>query len=91
MPSFGLPEVAGIADVGELSLALRTLLTRSGGPELRIDCSAVRIVDAATLQCLLAARRAASAAGVSLRLVEPSEDFRRYAGYCGLSAQLLGD
>ena len=84
-----LPESAGIADVAALRETLFTLIDEGAGASLTVDCSAVRSIDAASLQCLLVARRKAQAAGGTLALANPSEDFKRYVSYVGLSADLI--
>lgn len=85
-----LGETVQIAGVSALSVMLGALLdaTESGGIVV-VDCSAVRSIDAATLQCLLMARRHARASGGDLQLAQPSDDFLRYAGYVGLTAELI--
>lgn len=83
-----LGESVQIAGVAELSAALAALLAATE-PSIEVDCSAVRAIDGASLQCLLAARRDARLSGGDLQLVRPSEDFLRYAGYLGLTAELI--
>lgn len=86
--SLALAESVTIAAVADLQVALANLL-ESGEPAVEVNCSAVRSIDAAVLQCLLVNRRVAAAGGRRLDLVQPSEDFRRIAAYVGLVDELL--
>ena len=88
-PSLTLPESTGIAGVAALRTSLFDLIDEVAGSAVELDCSAVRSIDAASLQCLLVARRKAQGAGGTLVLARPSEDFRRYVAYVGLGAELL--
>jgi|LNFM01.1.fsa_nt_gb anti-anti-sigma regulatory factor len=83
--ALALAESTNIAGVGDLQVALANLLEEADTAGVDVDCSAVRSVDAAVLQCLLFNGRVANAAGKALRIVNPSEDFRRIAGYVGLT------
>ncbi len=82
--SLTLAESNGVAAVSDLQVALANLLEDSDTTGIDVDCSAVRSVDAAVLQCLLLNRRNAAAAGKDLRIFNPSADFSRIAGYVGL-------
>ena len=82
--SLSLAESTSIAAVGDLQVALANLLEDPDATGVDVDCSAVRSIDAAVLQCLLVNGRSAIAAGKTLRVVNPSVDFSRIAGYVGL-------
>ena len=84
-----LAEATGIAGVAVLRDAVFERIKEAPGSAIEIDCSAVRSIDAASLQCLLVARGKALAAGGGLVLRNPSEDFIRYTSYVGLTAELL--
>jgi len=84
-----LSEITNIAGVADLHAALSERLAAADGAALVVDCSAVRTIDAASLQCLLMARRLAEKAGGGLELRQVSEDFERYVDYVGLRAHLL--
>ena len=84
--ALALAESTTIAGVGDLQVALANLLEEADATGVEVDCSAVRSVDAAVLQCLLFHGRVAAAAGKALHIVNPSEDFNRIAGYVGLTA-----
>lgn len=86
--SLALPESTHIAAVADLQVAISNLLEGEGAA-VEVDCSAVKSIDAAVLQCLLVNRRVAAASGKRLRLVQASEDFRRIAAYIGLVDELL--
>ncbi|HMM76002.1 MAG TPA: STAS domain-containing protein [Gammaproteobacteria bacterium] len=86
--SLALPESIHIAAVADLQVAIANLLETEDAA-VEIDCSAVKSIDAAVLQCLLVNRRAAAARGTRLKLVQASEDFRRIAAYVGLVEELL--
>ena len=88
-PILTLPESTGIAGVAALRTALFELVDGVAGSPVELDCSAVRSIDAASMQCLLVARRKAASAGGTLVLARPSEDFRRCVAYVGLGAELL--
>ena len=79
-----LAENAGIANVADLQVALTNLLEAEGAGLVEVDCSAVRSIDAAVLQCLLVNSRLAVANGKRLRVMQPSADFQRIAAYVGL-------
>ena len=66
MEPLSLPEVTNIAGVGALHELLRERLGAADKAPLTVDCSAVRSIDAASLQCLLIASRD-SADALSLR------------------------
>ena len=85
-----LPEVTNIAGVAALYETLRERLSSADNVSLVVDCSAVRSIDAASLQCLLLASKEAMRRGGRLELAEPSADFRRYADYVGLASELIG-
>lgn len=84
-----LAEITNIAGVAELHAALNERIRAAPGASLVVDCSAVRTIDAASMQCLLMARRNAQKAGGELQLQPVSEDFERYVDYVGLRAHLL--
>lgn len=84
-----LAESTGIGAVADLQVALLNLLDTGEATEVEVDCSAVRSIDAAVLQCLLVLARTAPSGGKRLRLVRPSEDFRRIAAYVGLVDELV--
>ena len=84
-----LSETTNIAGVAALHTALSERIDAANGAALVVDCSAVRTIDAASLQCLLMAKRLAEHAGGTLELRSASEDFERYVDYVGLRAQLL--
>ncbi|MGE3772347.1 MAG: STAS domain-containing protein [Gammaproteobacteria bacterium] len=86
--SLALAESTHIAAVADLQVALANLL-ESADAAVEVDCSAVKSIDAAVLQCLLFNRRVAAASGKRLALVQASEDFRRIAAYVGLVEELL--
>lgn len=79
-----LAESTNIAAVADLQVALSNLLEAPDAAVVDVDCSAVRSIDAAVLQCLLVNRRVAAAAGKQLRIARPSDDFVRIAAYVGL-------
>ncbi len=87
--SLSLAESATIAIVADLQVALANLLETAEVDAVDVDCSAVKSIDAAVLQCLLVNRRVAAANGKHLRLVQPSDDFRRIAAYVGLVDDLI--
>lgn len=84
-----LPESTGISGVAELRTTLFERIDGAAGASVEVDCSVVRSIDAASLQCLLVAHRKAQDTGCILVLANPSQDFRRYADYVGLGALLL--
>ena len=84
-----LSEITNIAGVAGLHATLSERIQTADGEILVVDCSAVRTIDAASLQCLLMARRQAKQAGGDLELRPVSEDFERYVDYVGLRDQLL--
>ncbi len=86
--SLALAESTNIAAVADLQVAIANLL-ESGSATVEIDCSAVRSIDTAVLQCLLVNRRVAAAGGRRLQFVQASDDFRRIAAYVGLVDELL--
>lgn len=88
--SLTLPEITNIAGVAALYAALSERIQAASGASVVVDCGEVRTIDAASLQCLLMARRSADKAGCELQLRPTSEDFERYLDYVGLRAQLLG-
>jgi anti-anti-sigma factor len=90
MEPLTLPEVTNIAGVAALHALLRERLVAADKAPLVVDCSAVRSIDAASLQCLLNTSREASRLGGRLELAGVSADFRRYADYVGLAAELIG-
>ena len=85
-----LSETTNIAGVADLHAALSARLEAADGAALVVDCSAVRTIDAASLQCLLMAKKRAEKAGVHFELRQASEDFDRYVDYVGLRAHLFG-
>lgn len=84
-----LAEITNIAGVSALHTALSERIQATPGATIVVDCSAVRTIDAASMQCLLMARRNAEKAGGRLQLQPVSEDFERYVDYVGLRAHLL--
>lgn len=85
METITLPERCGISGVAALRDRLLTALESAS--ECAVVCSDVRIIDAATLQVLVAGRRAASRLGCSMRFEAPSEEFIKAAALVGLHAQ----
>lgn len=65
-----LPEQAGLHHAADLMATLSEALARNG--PLRIDSSAVRQVDLATLQILVAAHRQAARDGIPLEVSVPA-------------------
>lgn len=83
-----LPDRCTIADVA----ALRELISQhiaAGGRECRVDCSAVRVIDAAILQTLMNTRIYAAAHQCALIFATPSKEFAHSANTLGLGAALL--
>ncbi len=85
--TLALSETANIASAADLQVAISNLLEAGAATRLEIDCSAVRSIDAAVLQCLIVNARVAERGGKSLHCVRPSEDFMRIAAYVGLSGE----
>lgn len=85
--TLALSETANIASAADLQVAISNLLETGPASPVEIDCSAVRSIDAAVLQCLIVNVRLAATGGNSLRCVRPSEDFLRIAAYVGLSGE----
>ncbi len=77
---------AGIAEADALRGQLAAALD-SGAP-VSVDASKVRRVDTATLQVLLAFRRAADGTGREVRWVRPSAEFVRAASLLALASEL---
>jgi anti-anti-sigma factor len=84
-----LSEITNIAGVAGLHATLSERIQAADGELLVVDCSEVRTIDAASLQCLLMARRQAKKAGGDLQLRPVSEDFERNVDYVGLRVHLL--
>lgn len=87
--TLSLAEGSNIANVADLQVALANLLEAEDAQVVEVDCSAVRSIDCAVLQCLLVNLRAAASRGKALRCVRPSEDFTRIAAYVGLEGALV--
>ncbi|UTH76128.1 STAS domain-containing protein [Chromobacterium sp. IIBBL 290-4] len=77
-----------MANSGALAAPLRRLAAQ--GP-LRLDLSAVEAADSAAVALLLAAHRAARAAGHALTLAGAPDNVRALAGLYGLQALLFSE
>ena len=82
-----LPDRCPIADVA----MLRELISQhiaAGGGECRVDCGAVRVIDAAILPTLMSTRIYATAHHRSFIVDAPSEECAHRANTLGLGAAL---
>lgn len=80
-----LPERCGIS--GVVALRDRLLSSLESGTECTVGCGDVRVIDAAALQLLVAARQTAKQRGIPMRFAAPSEEFLNAATLVGLHAQ----
>jgi anti-sigma B factor antagonist len=82
---------------GEVDLSNADRLGRTIGdlvalrpPRIVIDLAQVSFLDSSGVSCLLAAAKAAEAAGCALRVQDPTESTLRVFQICGVDDKLLG-
>ena len=87
MPGINLPATVDRNAVQTLIETIKSAI--DAGDEVVMDASGVERIGQAGLQFLLSAQKTAKAAGVAIRIAEPSEVLTEAAALTGLSSHLF--